>query len=520
MDNIVGSTKSKHFIEQRRRSIVIDYLIATSTHGLRGVGRAYSKSNKIFWIITFTFATGLMFYFVISAILQYFAYPTQTNVEINLDPQMNFPAVTICSGNPNPYKRINASLVDFFYRLYPSNVTFNQSFLNSLQIPLYIDLFNRNKTEELQSISFQLTDMMLSCTYNGISCLNAFITSITPSFGNCYTFNWKTSTPFFTLNNFSSTFVARDGLAMSFYIPRESYFPTTLFDAGLVILLHDNNELPIPEENGLSLTPGLSYYLTYRKSETTFLSAPYTQCTSAVADDLLSLYQTTFINQTASEITAYSESICRELCEQSYTFSQCSCIVPSDFFTRLIYTLDGHLIAANICSPFGGQLECSFNSKQRFDADSELQTLWCDRCHPQCQHTDFSIDLSSMAAPSTAELEQWRRLLINGTNASTILVPDDFAQRFDYYFERNYLKVLVACGNKYVTKYSQAAKLSFVDTFSAVGGQTGLWIGLSVLSVIELSELAYRLIYKQVVRWKKNRNVAANASTMVVINGK
>jgi hypothetical protein len=150
--NIVGSTEPKHFIEQRRRSILLYYLLATSTHGLRSVGRAYSKFNRFFWILIFMIAFGIMFYFVVSAILQYYAYPTQTKVEIRLERDMTFPAVTICSGNPNRYDKINASLVPFFYQLYSSNAIFNQDIVNSLAIPLAIDLFNRNQKEELLSI--------------------------------------------------------------------------------------------------------------------------------------------------------------------------------------------------------------------------------------------------------------------------------------------------------------------------------------------------------------------------------
>jgi hypothetical protein len=65
-------------------------------------------------------------------------------------------------------------------------------------------------------------------------------------------------------------------------------------------------------------------------------------------------------------------------------------------------------------------------------------------------------------------------ILLNGNNTTAILVPRDFAQRFDYYFDRNYLSLLVAYGSKYVTQYNQEARLTPGDMFSAIGGQTGL----------------------------------------------
>lgn len=120
---------------------------------------------------------------------------------------------------------------------------------------------------------------------------------------------------------------------MTFYVPRKIFSPTMLYDDGLIVLLHDNDELPLPNENGLHLQPGLSHSIVYRKTVTTLLPSPYTQYASKVSSDLHSLYETTLLNRTAPVSVAYSESVCRELCEQAYTFSQCSCILPLPFFT-------------------------------------------------------------------------------------------------------------------------------------------------------------------------------------------
>ncbi|CAF2680359.1 unnamed protein product [Rotaria sp. Silwood2] len=419
-------------------------------------------------------AFALMFYFVISAILQYYAYPTQTKVEVRLDRTMIFPAVTVCSGNSYRYDKINASLVSFFNRLMSPNATFDQNLLNSLVIPLVVDLFSRNQTEELVSVGFQLSDMLLSCTYNGLNCADVFTQSISAALGNCFTFNWKTSTKLFTISDFGEDIVLKEGLSMTFYIPQELFFPSSWFDAGLIILLHDNDELPMPNENGLYLQPARSHLITYRKSETTFLPSPYTNCTSNVRDDLHALYKTTFLDSTMSTKIAYSETLCLELCEQAYIFSQCSCILPMPFFARNVFTLDDQLISANFCNIFTSQLSCTVSAKQQLLASSDLQRLWCTHCVPQCLHTYFKSDLSAQSGPSVGESEQWHELLVTQNYTGKVLLPNDFAQRFDYYFNRNYLKILVSCGSKYVTEYKQEPKLTIIDTFSAIGGQTGL----------------------------------------------
>jgi hypothetical protein len=292
--------------------------------------------------------------------------------------------------------------------------------------------------------------------------------------GNCFTFNWKASGKVFTISDYGQTILIRDGLAMSFYVPQELFFPITWFDIGLVITLHDNDELPIPTETGLYLQPSASHLITYYKSETTFLSAPYTNCTSDFGDDLRALYMSTFLDPTASAEVIYSESLCLELCEQAYIFSQCSCILPMPFFTRKVLSIDGVLTSAEFCNVFNNQILCAFAAKQKLFATDSLRTLWCSRCVTQCTHTDFQVTLSAQSAPSEGDRENWRETLLGGQYNTSVLLPSDFSERFDYYFDRNYLKVQISCGSKYVTEYKQEAKLTIIDTFAAIGGQTGL----------------------------------------------
>lgn len=474
LNNTVSSTGPKKDV-QSRRSIFLDYLLAASTHGLRSMGRAYSTFNRIFWIISFTTAFGFMLYFVITAARQYYAYPTQTKIDIRLDRNMAFPAVTVCNGNPFRYDRVNQSLGSYFYKTNQSNTTFNQTFINSLIVPLIVDLVNKNETEKLRWMGFQLSDILLQCTYNKIDCSNSFTPSFSTVYGNCFTFNWQTSQKLFTLNDFGNNYVSKEGLSMQFYIAQEMYFPSLDYDTGLAVLIHDNNELPLPNEDSLSLQPGSSHLITYRKTKTTFLPTPYTNCTSDVSTDMDALYKTTFDNDSATSAIFYSESVCLELCEQAYIFSRCSCVIPVPFLTRSVLTLDGHLIFANFCSPFEGTIDCSYAAKQYFSASEQLQTLWCSRCNSPCENINFISVLSAQAAPTDAVAAYWQTVLLNETNTTTkILLPNDFAQRFDYYFNRNYIKVRVACGSHYVTEYQQEAKISVTDTFSAIGGQTGL----------------------------------------------
>ncbi|CAF3203108.1 unnamed protein product [Rotaria sp. Silwood2] len=97
------------------------------------------------------------------------------------------------------------------------------------------------------------------------------------------------------------------------------------------------------------------------------------------------------------------------------------------------------------------------------------------------------------------------------SNSTRLALPNDFAAKYDAYMNSNYLRVTITCGSRYVTINRQEAKLTIVDTFAAIGGQTGLWIGLSVLSFIEFCELIYWMAMKRIFLWRSLRQVKTNS---------
>ena len=63
--------------------------------------------------------------------------------------------------------------------------------------------------------------------------------------------------------------------------------------------------------------------------------------------------------------------------------------------------------------------------------------------------------------------------------------------------QENYVELKVHCESLLVEHYNQTPSITPVDVLSSIGGHTGLWIGISFLSLMELVEVAYRLIRTQ-----------------------
>jgi hypothetical protein len=97
------------------------------------------------------------------------------------------------SGNLNSFDGLNDISYSYTSSLKESNK--NQTFLtivNMIKTSIYANSLLGKSF--MQNISFHLSDMLLSCVYNGISCNSSnFIQFTTYDRGNCYMFNSNTS---------------------------------------------------------------------------------------------------------------------------------------------------------------------------------------------------------------------------------------------------------------------------------------------------------------------------------------
>jgi len=98
---VIGSeTIKKPQKSGRRRSIIREFCLNTSAHGVPAIARSQSIHNKLFWLICFTAFFETAMYFIVREIFSYFDYPTQTSVDIISEWPQYFPAFTVCNVAP------------------------------------------------------------------------------------------------------------------------------------------------------------------------------------------------------------------------------------------------------------------------------------------------------------------------------------------------------------------------------------------------------------------------------------
>ena len=178
---------------RRRRSIIQEFSLNTSTHGLPGIARSESMHNRLFWTISFLGFTAIMIYFITKAIVNYFKYPTQVNINIVNEWPQNFPAVSLCNGSPFRFDRFIGPFLNYTNAM-NWTLMYNTSAMPE-NLMTYISRFivtELNANRSLDPFYYSLPSILHKCTFNSMPCSPAdFIPFYSSSYGLCHTFNAK-----------------------------------------------------------------------------------------------------------------------------------------------------------------------------------------------------------------------------------------------------------------------------------------------------------------------------------------
>ncbi|CAF1305218.1 unnamed protein product [Adineta steineri] len=488
---IVKSESKLH----QSRSIIREFSLNTSMHGIAGISRSQSIHNRIFWSIAILIFTGMMFYFSIQAIRAYFKYPTEISVEFIEEWPQAFPAVTICNYSPLRYDQFIMPYLNYTntFNLTNTNDTSTFSALQAEHISNFLN-HELNRNQSLHDLYYPLEAMLIKCVYNGVNCsVHDFIRFISPRYGFCYTFNAQAK----HINNGKLHYNNENGksgqLELDLYTHSHQYVPYLSNGVGIVAMVHENTQLPLIDRASTQLRPGQRHKLGYIKMTNVLLPAPYTTCNNKVSIGLQAMF-----NQFPQAEYTYAQELCFIVAIQTYTYQECGCVSPFEWSTRYI-VLPGTttVIHASLCNTSD---ICYANAADRFRSSSSIARIFASDCNQECSINKFLIKLSSIAAPTSWYLNDIKNFV---ESVSTIPLSSNWSTTWSSDIQANYVGIDVVCESTRVETYTQQASISVVDVISNVGGQTGLWMGISFLSLMEIIEMLYRLIRYQYHRIRR-----------------
>ncbi|KAL2097813.1 hypothetical protein ACEWY4_007020 [Coilia grayii] len=486
-----GSTALKSNL----KDITVEFVTRTKVHGLKYIfSRDKSKLHRVLWLLAIFVCIGLLCTWSWNRILYLLSFPAVTKIHMAWAYNMTFPAVTLC--NQNFFRVSGLTQSDLYHSGYwmdiiHQNHSINRRSMAMLKHSAHRDRLLRlldfsdysppplsrhpfNTTEMIGRLSHQLEDMLLECKFQGENCTHKNFTPIYTRYGKCYTFNsGLDGNPLLTTLKGGTG----NGLEVMLDIQQDEYLPVwgetdetsyeagikvqihsqdeppfidqlgfdeTSYEAGVKVQIHTQDEPPFPNELGFGVSPGFQAFVTCQEQRLQYLPPPWGDCKS-------SSFESDFFS-------TYSITACRIDCETRYLLENCNC--------RMVH-MPG---TSTVCTPEQYK-DCA---DPALDFLVEKDNDYCV-CETPCSMTRYGKELSMVKIPSKASAKYLAKKF-NKTEqyiADNILVMDIFFEALNY------------------EKIEQKKAYELAGLLGDIGGQMGLFIGASVLTILEIFDYLY-----------------------------
>ena len=259
------------------------------------------------------------------------------------------------------------------------------------------------------------------------------------------------------------------------------------------MVINYKTESPITLENGIKVATGLETYVGVSRTFKTKQPSPYSDCIQSL--EPFSNYSMTLFGYFAQfNITKYDQELCFSFCYQDLLLSQCGCcsqLTPNfENTTYCVYEAD---------------FECETNFTRMF-VSSDTNKLCGYVCREQCESQKFTFTTHLARYPSQSyvnflklydDKKEGRRWFPNTTDVNQL---NDFA-------EQSMLRLIVNYDSHSYTTITELPAISLDVLVSGIGGNLGLFLGISLLSIVELLEFALDLFTLAFNHWFKKDQV-------------
>lgn len=427
------------------------YIKSTTTHGVVYVFVGKSKIRRLFWsLIVLTAAIGCL-YNVANRVIFLAKHPTSTTVGVVQPQAVDFPAVTLC--NLNLIKKsyldgISTRLGEFVRKAFYAQGT-------DLECRRAMELFENHTLPWNQSFSELLwygrhtaDETILSCKFMGQECNSSdFLPNFTPS-GICYTFNGGRGVPVLKANGMGTRFA----LTLIVNVLQNEYNAALYHDAGIKIAVHPQTVPPQPDELGIAVSPGKNAFISVRQTNIENRSSKR-KCVDKN-------------NTTFKDAFPYSVPACQLDCLRADIAQKCKCLSTSTI----------HSTTTQYHSQFSHLRNCTIRDvccqvSEIFDATS------CN-CREACSKTLYTTSTSYSAFPANYAARDLADYAAAAMTRFNVTVNASV-------FHENILGVNVYFESLTVEERTTDDAYDAVALLSDIGGQLGLFLGASVISVFE-----------------------------------
>jgi hypothetical protein len=464
--NFIKIKSNKVFSDEKRSKLkakLLEKLEESSSHGLPRIFKSKLTFLKIFWAICFISAIFTCSWMSIDGIIEYFQYDIVSKILKVHEAKSLFPAVTICNTNALATTNAGDLLNETIFKYFPSHVNdTNIFFIWSLNKRARLAAFDKRYGDENKRLlGFNFSLMLQICLFDENYCNPSdFVWSYNLRYGNCFTFNsgYSQSGDKIPLKY---TDKAEASLMMIFYLPSSENI-LSLAEEGLKVFIHNNTFKPyLFSIGGIGLSPSKSYEIIVDRTFVNKHPYPYSEC--FVLDKFDSVYYSYIKNLNGF----YRQQDCFDLCYQQQIVANCKCYS--------LYQIN--MFNATPCLT-NEEINCLNVAYNSFKLNENKQDCY-SMCPLECDSINYNTYVSS-----TNFLDQ----------NSISLFKKDRENNFTVDFGERLLRVDIFNSELSYTLISESPKYTILDLYSKLGGFLGLFAGLSMLSAMELFEIAVEML--------------------------
>ncbi|KAI8786722.1 amiloride-sensitive sodium channel subunit gamma-2, partial [Biomphalaria glabrata] len=503
------------------------YTSRVSLHGIVFAVDSKHTLNRSLWILILLGATAALTVQLYNNINRYFEYGTRSEIHLGFS-SLEFPAITLCNVNIMRMSMLNESssdLQEFIASLqkldlrakagssraekkgfvneygknnYGRNVYFNDFLdsydagakLNDSEVEDYdqgedsyydtskpkswsavgkrsflVNLFDKltdyysfMDLSKQQNVSHQFDDMLRQCSFATRRCIKNFTKITYSDHGNCYTIQNKSYV--------SYTSGPQGGLQLILYLETDEYLPLLTSGKGAQIVIHKQKTIPLPDD-GISVSVGQQTMIGIQQTRISRLGEPYSKCRNV--EEFFKKYK-----------AVYTRKLCKKMCLLERISKECKC----EYRHYQPITELFNFTSSNVCNS-SQDAECVARIRMSFRADDDN----CG-CYDPCEETVFETQISSRSWPNKDIAD----VLMAGVCSEKPAVCSKTYNEIRNFFRDNFLKVNIFYRDLNYKKITEIANYEVHQLLSDIGGSLGLWMGLSVLSLLEILQVTLHLL--------------------------
>ncbi|GFO28275.1 acid-sensing ion channel 4 [Plakobranchus ocellatus] len=446
---------------KKSKQEIKEFAESTTAHGLKNaVSEESSKFRRWAWFLAFLTALTYLTYQLVTCCIDYYRYPIQAQQTLRRMDALNFPTVTICNLNHANAAKVEdpQSVIDIFRvakgGLWPEAL--NTTLERMQDSPEYGPYLRRNYKELMEQMSSEVDEIFYFCQWNGemVSCRDMLV-PVWTFIGKCFKLN----------SNASQSLVAtRAGYNGGFFATLKTslngHTVSEHSSYGFKALIHHMYDFPDVYSKGLLFGPGSSYHVSFQADMIKYLPHPY----KAQSDRYCSEYITA--DHTEMDMVL-NDSI------DSGLHSLTACI-----FNR------ANTRATKICG-------CNMDNCTLYDQLSCFEPTFTS-----IYDTATTMDLLGCPIPCT--IHSYRPIISQAAfPAPDLLALDTMMTGNTSYMDRNlYLGLSLFFEDLILREQVHHPVYNTLSLMGMIGGNMGLLLGASLLTLAELLEFLMYLVWR------------------------